>query len=203
MKLNKIKVSLEFVKIIQAFFIGKDDDMYTVESDHYCKVMTSTINEELGQVEYFFTDKTGTLTCNKMEFKLAVIGNEVYGDKNIDANQINLESMKIDRSLTFKKTGVHFNFQDKKIKSILRILKKNDIPSSLKELKENCILSSSDYFGKSAIIDKFPFDINAELNFGYFKNYKEIFIEYFNVLATCHECILEYKEEEKDFYYQV
>ena len=32
-------------------------------------------------VEYIFSDKTGTLTCNKMDFKYFVIGNEVYGDQ--------------------------------------------------------------------------------------------------------------------------
>ena len=40
---------------------------------------TVSINEELGQVEYILTDKTGTLTCNKMEFRNIVIGKEMYG----------------------------------------------------------------------------------------------------------------------------
>lgn len=48
-----------------------------------------SINEELGQIEYILTDKTGTLTCNRMEFKNAIIGNNVYGEdihmKDIDA----------------------------------------------------------------------------------------------------------------------
>ena len=33
-------------------------------------------------IEYIFSDKTGTLTCNKMDFKYFVIGNITYGDEN-------------------------------------------------------------------------------------------------------------------------
>lgn len=42
-------------------------------------VQSSSLNEELGQVEYIFSDKTGTLTCNVMEFKKMTCGNLAYG----------------------------------------------------------------------------------------------------------------------------
>jgi P-type E1-E2 ATPase len=43
--------------------------MYHEETDQPAVVQASNLNEELGQVEYVFSDKTGTLTCNQMVFR--------------------------------------------------------------------------------------------------------------------------------------
>lgn len=72
-------VSLEFVKVFQGYFMQKDEDMYTQHNEKALKCNTVSINEELGQVEYILTDKTGTLTCNEMVFKQLIAGNETYG----------------------------------------------------------------------------------------------------------------------------
>nr|XP_006820513.1 PREDICTED: probable phospholipid-transporting ATPase IA-like [Saccoglossus kowalevskii] len=74
-----LPVTLEVVKFIQAFFIGWDIDMYHVDSNTPAMARTSNLNEELGQVKYIFSDKTGTLTRNVMAFKKCSIAGIAYG----------------------------------------------------------------------------------------------------------------------------
>ncbi|XP_069747548.1 phospholipid-transporting ATPase IB-like isoform X4 [Narcine bancroftii] len=72
-------VTLEVVKFTQALFINWDMDMYRSKTDTPAMARTSNLNEELGQVKYLFSDKTGTLTCNIMEFKKCSIAGITYG----------------------------------------------------------------------------------------------------------------------------
>ncbi|XP_075902845.1 phospholipid-transporting ATPase 11C isoform X2 [Nelusetta ayraudi] len=61
-------VTVEMQKFLGSFFIAWDKDFFDPEINEGALVNTSDLNEELGQVEYVFTDKTGTLTQNNMEF---------------------------------------------------------------------------------------------------------------------------------------
>lgn len=59
--------------------------MYHAETDTPAMARTSNLNEELGQVKYIFSDKTGTLTRNIMEFKKCAVGRDVYPlTENVD-----------------------------------------------------------------------------------------------------------------------
>ncbi|KAG7400914.1 hypothetical protein PHYBOEH_003825 [Phytophthora boehmeriae] len=72
-------VSITLVKAFQGYFMESDLDMYDEESETPMRVRNMQLNEQLGQISHIFSDKTGTLTCNKMEFRKCSIGGRSYG----------------------------------------------------------------------------------------------------------------------------
>lgn len=73
-------VSVEFIRLGNSFFIDWDRKMYYPKSDTPAQARTTTLNEELGQIKYIFSDKTGTLTQNIMTFNKCSINGKNYGD---------------------------------------------------------------------------------------------------------------------------
>ncbi|KAF8628303.1 hypothetical protein AX17_006006 [Amanita inopinata Kibby_2008] len=80
-------ISIEIVKTIQAFFISQDVDMYYKPYDTPCVPKTWNISDDLGQIEYIFSDKTGTLTQNIMEFQKCSINGVSYGEGVTEAQR--------------------------------------------------------------------------------------------------------------------
>ena len=69
-----LQVCMEVCKFVQAFYMNNDALMYSWDRETLVEVKSASLVEELGQVNYIFSDKTGTLTRNVMEFKFMLVG---------------------------------------------------------------------------------------------------------------------------------
>ncbi|KAL2632249.1 hypothetical protein R1flu_016935 [Riccia fluitans] len=113
-------VSIEMIKFIQSTqFINNDLLMYHRETNTPALARTSNLNEELGQIEYIFSDKTGTLTRNLMEFFKCSIAGVMYGTgiteiQRAAARRTGVPIEEVPRSDDYiREKG--FNFDDKRL----------------------------------------------------------------------------------------
>ena len=80
-------ITIEIIKTAQAYFIYADVKMYYEKLDFPCVAKAWNISDDLGQIEYVFSDKTGTLTQNVMEFRKCTINGKSYGLAYTEAQQ--------------------------------------------------------------------------------------------------------------------
>lgn len=159
-------ISLDMVKVFQAYFINKDEDMYDKVENRYCHAYSSSLMEELGQIEYIFSDKTGTLTANILEFKYAYIGDSFFGDSAFMEDK---KETKKTPTYINKDEGISFSFDDKRIS-----------PQTRTNLTKS---------------ENFVFTDSKKQELYRIKSLQGLADHFLLILAICHDCIFEIDKE--------
>ena len=155
------------VKLFQAYFINIDMDMYDRIEDRNSRAFSSSLNEELGQIEYIFSDKTGTLTSNSLELQTLVIADQPFGDKRLLSEEF-AQSKQCKRRLTYvsKREGIEFSFEDSEFRGFIAKQKDREIqPLVFKDSKGKLLHS--------------------------FTNLSEAIENFLLTMSLCHDCLCE------------
>lgn len=93
-------VALEIMKLVQGYFIANDSKMFYAPIMKQTKVKTSDLIEELGQIDFLFSDKTGTLTRNEMKFRKCYVDGVIYGGRK-NNSRVFFIKIEFDQKISF------------------------------------------------------------------------------------------------------
>ncbi|KAL6585171.1 putative phospholipid-transporting ATPase 4 [Orobanche minor] len=166
-------VSIEVVKVLQALFINQDILMYDEETGTPAQARTSNLNEELGQVDTILSDKTGTLTCNQMDFLKCSIAGTAYGTR---ASDVELAAAK------------QMGMEDEN----------GEIGHELEEseIRLESVVTLKDEDAFKTPVKGFSFADSRLMNGNWFKEPNEnVVLLFFRILSLCHTAVPEQNEE--------
>lgn len=163
-------LTVELCKTAQAFLIHSDVDMYHRETDKACVPRAWNLSDDLGQIEYLFSDKTGTLTRNIMEFRRVSIAGQVYGLLEAPAGgNIEVEHGQVSAE---KLAGL----EDEMTQSLRSLLPYEYIPPTRQSFVDPRLISDLEAGGPAA----------------------EAIIDLFTLLIVCHTVLIERIRDEED-----
>lgn len=189
-------VSIEVVKVLQARFIDKDLQMFDEETGTPADARTSNLNEELGQVDTILSDKTGTLTCNQMDFLKCSIAGTAYGVRSSEVELAAAKQMASD----FEEQELDLsNFPMPKNKA--RSLSENNGIGG--EIEMETVVTPKSDENKKTSIKGFNFEDNRIMNCNWLNEANsDVHLMFFRILAVCHTAIPELNEETGSFTYE-
>lgn len=163
-------ITIEIIKLIQAYFIHCDIGLYYEKLDLPCNPKTWSISDDLGQVEYIFSDKTGTLTQNLMEFRKCTINGVTYGRAYTEA----LAGLR-------RRQGIDVETECRVERELIAI-DREEMLSSLRGISENIYDEDLTFVSK-----KFVNDLTGMLGIVQQKSTEEFML----ALSLCHSILLE------------
>ncbi|GMJ08440.1 Aminophospholipid ATPase 4 [Hibiscus trionum] len=177
-------VSIEVVKVLQASFINQDLLMYDDDTGIPAQARTSNLNEELGQVDTILSDKTGTLTCNQMDFLKCSIAGTAYGVRASDVERAAAQQMANDLEQEGTKSSASSN-------------------KSKKDIELETVVTSKDEKVHKTPIKFFSFE-DGRMTEGNWRNEPnaDIIMLFCRILAVCHTAIPELNEETGTYTYE-
>jgi phospholipid-translocating ATPase len=165
-------ISLEIVRTAQAIFIFSDNFMYYEKLGYPCTPKSWNISDDLGQIEYIFSDKTGTLTQNVMEFKKCTVNGVAYGEAYTEA----LAGMQ-------RREGINVEEESRKAKEAIAKSRVSMI-KRLRSIHDNPYLHDDDL---TFVSDEFVADLAGKSG-----DAQKAATEHFMLtLALCHTVITE------------
>lgn len=181
-------VSIEVVKVLQALFINQDINMYDEETGTPAEARTSNLNEELGQVDTILSDKTGTLTCNQMDFLKCSIAGVSYGKRASDVEVAAAKQMAMD---------LDGHDHDSLIKN------DNGNGFGVSEIELEAVITSRDEVNQKSALKGFSFEDDRLMEGHWLREPNtDVMLLFFRILSICHTAIPEISEETGTFTYE-
>ena len=152
-------ITLELVKM--------DAKSYSFHRKKFIKTNSVSLNEELGMVDYIFSDKTGTLTCNQMNLKFCVIGEQCY---EFIRQGLKSDEILINKKLREKEDIIPFQNYD--------MIKGSSVPGD-KGTSSLPVIEYQNYKVKANNKKSICLDLDTS---------EKLIEEYWKALALCHDC---------------
>lgn len=191
-------ISLEIVKIGQLLMLNSDVDMYDEETDTPARCNTNTILENLGQVGYIFSDKTGTLTDNIMNFrKISVAGTIWLHEHDLEPGPEEPEVVKdVDASSTELSIFVP--------EPITVIIQEDEPHTPIAPSRPSMGRRSSSQWRSTGRPDHVQPDVNTSDLTEYIRlrphsTFSKKARDYILAMALCHTCLPEHRDGKVDF----
>lgn len=187
-------VSIEVVKVCQASFIDQDKYMYDEETGNTAEARTSNLNEELGQVDTILSDKTGTLTCNQMDFLKCSIAGMAYGVRSSEVEVAAARQMAMDLEDGESERG-------SRGRGSTQDLWENS--GGMVEIELESVVTSKDGKDLKPAIKGFSFEDNRLMGGNWLKEPNaEVLRLFFRILAVCQTAVPELNEDTGIFTYE-